>query len=279
MEMNLQQMQYNFLHYVKINLSDGTYRCYKNHLDYTIKYFNENKILYSNQINLDVLSNFINYQKERCVKNSTINKRLKPLKLMYRFNNILNNEIFLQKKLKEDKKTFPILSKYEMQKLNIYLSNSKLSFRNQLLIQLLIDTGVRLNEVLNIKVKNINFDTSSIYLDITKTKENRYVYFTKNTLTLLTRYILENNLTKNDKLFNLTSSGVLSLFYRIKKTLNFTEFHPHMLRHGLATNLNKKGMSVFEIQLIMGHTNVATTQRYIHLDQDDIYYKYCQLMN
>ena len=45
MEMNLQQMQYNFLHYVKINLSDGTYRCYKNHLDYTIKYFNENKIL------------------------------------------------------------------------------------------------------------------------------------------------------------------------------------------------------------------------------------------
>ncbi len=279
MEMNLQQMQYNFLHYVKINLSDGTYRCYKNHLDYTIKYFNENKILYSNQINLDVLSNFIKYQKNRCVKNSTINKRLKPLKLMYRFNNILNNEIFLQKKLKEDKKNFPVLSKNEMEKLNNYLLSNKLAFRNVLLIRLLIDTGIRLNELLNIKVKNINFDTSSIYLDITKTKESRYVYFTKKTLKLLVEYILKNKLTKEDKLFCLTSSGVLSLFYRIKKTLNFIEFHPHMLRHGLATNLNKKGMSVFEIQLIMGHTNVATTQRYIHLDQDDIYNKYCQLMN
>ena len=52
-----------------------------------------------------------------------------------------------------------------------------------------------------------------------------------------------------------------------------------MLRHGLATKLNNKGMSVFAIQKIMGHTNVATTQRYIHLDQDDIYSKYCQLMN
>lgn len=277
--MKLQEMQYNFLNYVKINLSDGTYRCYKNHLDYTIKYFNDNDTFDSEKINLDVLSNFINYQKNRCVKNSTINKRLKPLKLMYRFNNILDNEIFLQKKLKEDKKTFPILSKNEMEKLNHYLLSNKLTFRNVLLIRLLIDTGVRLNEVLNIKVKNINFDTSSIYLDITKTKESRYVYFTKKTLKLLVEYILKNKLTKEDKLFKLTSSGVLSLFYRIKKTLNFTEFHPHMLRHGLATNLNKKGMSVFEIQLIMGHTNVATTQRYIHLDQDDIYNKYCQLMN
>lgn len=277
--MKLQEMQYNFLNYVKINLSNGTYNCYKNHLDYTIKYFNVNKIFDSDQINLDVLSNFINYQKERCVKNSTINKRLKPLKLMYRFNNILDNEIFLQKKLKEDKKTFPVLSKNEMEKLNNYLLSNKLAFRNLLLIRLLIDTGVRLNEVLNIKVKNINFDNSSIYLDITKTKESRYVYFTKNTLKLLVEYILKNKLTKEDKLFKLTSSGVLSLFYRIKKTLNFAEFHPHMLRHSLATTLNNKGMSVFEIQQIMGHTNVATTQRYIHLDQDDIYNKYCQLMN
>ena len=277
--MNLQKMQYNFLNYVKINLSKGTYCCYKNHLDYSIKYFNDNDIFDSEEINLDVLSNFINYQKNRCVKNSTINKRLKPLKLMYRFNNILDNEIFLQKKLKEDKKTFPVLSKNEMEKLNNYLLSNKLAFRNVLLIRLLIDTGVRLNEVLNIKVKNINFDTSSIYLDITKTKQSRYVYFTKNTLKLLVEYILKNKLTKENKLFCLTSSGVLSMFYRIKKTLNFIEFHPHMLRHGLATNLNKKGMSVFEIQLIMGHTNVATTQRYIHLDQDDIYNKYCQLMN
>ncbi len=277
--MNLQKMQYNFLNYVKINLAKGTYCCYKNHLDYSIKYFNDNDIFDSEEINLDVLSNFINYQKNRCVKNSTINKRLKPLKLMYRFNNILDNEIFLQKKLKEDKKTFPVLSKNEMEKLNNYLLSNKLAFRNVLLIRLLIDTGVRLNEVLNIKVKNINFDTSSIYLDITKTKQSRYVYFTKNTLKLLVEYILKNKLTKENKLFCLTSSGVLSMFYRIKKTLNFIEFHPHMLRHGLATNLNKKGMSVFEIQLIMGHTNVATTQRYIHLDQDDIYNKYCQLMN
>ncbi|CDC68716.1 phage integrase family protein [Staphylococcus sp. CAG:324] len=277
--MKLENMKNYFLEYVKINLSNGTYLCYKSHLDFTIKYFNERYILDSNEINFNVLSNFIEYQKIRGVKNSTINKRLKPLKLMYRFNNILDNEIFLQKKLKEDKKTFPILSKCEMQKLNIYLSSNKLSFKNQLLIKLLIDTGVRLNEILNIKVKNINFDNFTIYLDVTKTKKSRYVYFTNDTLKLLIKYIKKSNLTKNDKLFDLTSSGVLSLFYRIKNTLNFKEFHPHMLRHGLATNLNKKGMSVFEIQQIMGHENVATTNRYIHLDQDDICHKYLQLMN
>ena len=78
--------------------------------------------------------------------------------------------------------------------------------------------------------------------------------------------------------FNLTISGVESLFRRIKYRLNLNKFHPHMLRHTLATKLHKNGVSIMIVQKIMGHSNLATTQRYIHFDLDDMLKAYNSVM-
>ena len=142
---------------------------------------------------------------------------------------------------------------------------------------MLIDTGARISEILNIKISNINYSNNTIYLDVTKTHNSRYVPYTEATKVLLKKYIEENDF-KNNKLFDLSISGVESLFRRIKDRLNLNKFHPHMLRHTLATKLHKNGVSIMIVQKIMGHKNISTTERYIHFDLDDVLRAYNSVM-
>lgn len=273
--MLLEEMKRKYLNNVQITLSDGTYRCYKCHLDYICNWLFSKKVFDDSQINIDVMSKFILSQHYVGVKNSTINKRIKPFKLMFKFNNI-DNEIFNVAKLKEDKTTFTALSKFELNTLVVYLNRSKMKLQNRLLIFLLVDTGMRVNELLNIKVQNINFSNNTILLETTKNKISRFVPFTDATAVLLKEYLFTCSASIN--LFNLKYSTVRSLFVRIQKHLNFSKFHPHMLRHTLASKLHSNGVSVLIIKEIMGHTNVSTTERYIHFDLDDMLKSYNSVM-
>lgn len=276
--MNLEIMKQKYLEYVRINKSEGTYRCYSCHLNYILTYFKKNDKLEDGDLNTNTLTEYIIFEHENGVKNSTINKRIKPLKLMFRYNGILNEEVLNLKKLKEDKTTFNALTNGELIKVVNYLNSNALKLQNKLLIYLLIDTGIRVNELLNIKRININFLNRTIFLDVTKTHISRIVPFTDATAELLKEYIKKVTF-EDDKLFALTISGVESLFRRIKYKLGFNTFHPHMLRHSLATKLHKNGISVMIIKRIMGHSNVTTTERYIHFDLEDILVSYNKVMN
>lgn len=273
--MLLETMKLNYLNNVKVNLSDGTFRCYKCHLDYIINWLNTRNIHSSLDINSNILESFILDQHHNNIKNSTINKRIKPFKLMFRFNKV-DNEILATQKLKEDKSTFSALTNFELSILVDYLNNANLKLQNRLLIFLLIDTGVRVNELLNIKVKNINFFNNTILLETTKTKMNRIVPFTNATSIILKEYLVNHH---QEMLFTIKYSAVSSLFDRIKNILGLTKFHPHMLRHTLASKLHKNGVSVIMIKEIMGHTNVTTTERYIHFDIEDLLSCYNQAIN
>lgn len=272
--MKLQEMQNSFFDYAKITFAEGTFKFYKSHLNYIICYFNNNEIYDSEQINLSVINNFILYEKNKKVSNATINKRILVFKLMFKYFKI-ENEILTFKKLKEEKNTFSALTNEELNRLNNYLNSDLISIQNKLIIMLLIDTGVRLSEIVGIKVKNINFLNNTIYLDITKGKKCRIVPFTDSTAFLLKKYIKTIN---SERLFKLTTSGIGSLFCRIQKKLGFNKFHPHMLRHTLCSKLHNNGVSILIIQRIMGHSNVSTTQRYAHFDLDNILHAYHSVM-
>lgn len=274
--MFLETMKENYLENVKINLSKGSYEFYRNHSNYIINYFLENKIFDSDQINVDVVYEFIKNEKNKEVSNATINKRILTLKLMFK-NSKINCDFLNVKKLKESRNTFNVLSYSELERLNNYINSDNISLKNKLIVMLLIDTGIRRSEVVSIKVKNINFSNNTIYLDVTKSKRSRVVPFTNATSVLLKKYI--ESLENSDKLFNMTPSGVNSLFDRIQSKLGFNKLHPHMLRHTLSTKLHKNNVSLMIIQKVMGHQNVSTTQRYIHFDLDDVLTSYNNVMN
>lgn len=274
--MLLTDMKDLYLNYVFVTFSNGTHKCYSSHLNSLYKFLEKNNILYDYEITNKLLFKYIIEMRNNGVSNSTINKRFKPLKLMFEYCNIENNCLSALKMLKESQNHFNSLSSIELNKLVDYLNSSKLILKNKLIIFLLLETGIRINELLNIKIKNINFNNNSIYLEKTKTCKSRYVYFKEGTSYLLKQYL---NTICNDLLFNMNYSAVRSLFDRIKKQLDLNKFHPHMLRHTFASVLHKNGTSIFILMTLLGHENLKTTERYVHYDNDFIHHTFMNNMN
>ena len=275
--MNLEIMKQKYLEYVKISRAKGTYKCYNSNLISLFKFFKNNQIFESEQITNSILIDFVIFSHKRNNTNRSINLRMQILKNMFRYNDIDNLSVMNFKKLKEDRNTFGFLSVAELNKLLDYLEGSKVKLKNKLLILLLIDTGTRITEALSIKIKNINFSNNTIYLEKTKNHKFRYVPFTEKLSQLLVDYI--SKIKNREYLFDLTYDGVKSCFFRIGKKLGFNEFHPHMLRHSLASLLHRNGASVMIIQRILGHSSVAITERYIHFDMDQVLNVYEKTMH
>ncbi len=270
--MLLENMKNTYLEFVNINLAKRTFDCYISHLNFMFNYFQENSIIHACDINKKTLCKFVCDSHLRNNSNRTINLRIQILKNMFKENNVENADLFDIKKLREEKNTFGALSNKELNSILDYIQSDVLKEKNKLMLFVLIDTGIRINELLNIKIKNINFSNNTILLTNTKSHQPRKVIFSDYVGAMMQDYILNNQL--NDNLFEMTYSGVIAVFNRIEKKLNLNNFHPHMLRHTFASRLHKNGATVFEIKNLLGHSSVAITERYIHFDLDDLIDKF-----
>lgn len=219
------------------------------------------------------------------VSNATLNKVVMTLKTVVKYSTGIKIEFA---KLKERKKIILTISKTTYSKIfNHYKKHMKdrNSFRNYLYLKLMLDTGLRLSEMISIKVKNIDWDTKSIHIVVTKTDVDRYVCFTDSTKELLHKFIVTHKI--NDYLFydfktnnKLTTSSVESFIYRIKKKLSIEEnITPHKWRHTFATAFLRQGGDLETLRLLLGHSNLKTTQKYLHLSKNDIISKYMETMN
>ncbi len=142
----------------------------------------------------------------------------------------------------------------------------KADFETELMIRIMFETGMRINEITNLKIAN--FSGRQIRF-IGKGNKPREVYIKPATLEMLKIY-LENHQIR-DFLWGKTLNGDPPTTHTIRKKLKqafiaagFANFYPHALRHSFATNLQKNGASVAEIKEMMGHASVATTEKYLH---------------
>lgn len=174
--------------------------------------------------------------------------------------------------MREEYKTYDKIDEKDLKKIMNYMYKLEYDLVNltyKLVIMLLFDTGVRINELLNIKRENVNIDNQSILLTITKTGKSRYCYFTEFSKILLAEYLkhyiehgyLLHNYNTNRKL---TYRSVRCLMERIKKECNIKKLHPHMFRHTFATLLINNGANVYDVMRLLGHTSVRTTEIYLH---------------
>ena len=215
-------------------------------------------------------------------KNATINKFMDLLKQIMKVNVELEyipySPIANIKKLKEEINEIQIIKNDTIENILKYiesLSDNFINCRNRLIIYLMNDTGVRINELVNIEIKNINIENNSVYLSYTKTHEPRLVFLQETTIKALKSYLKWHN---GNKYLLLSTNGVKvnrdSLYHfleQIKKELNITQsITPHKWRHTFATNLVKNNVNLNTIMRVMGHTQYATTKRYLHQEQDEI---------
>lgn len=261
-----------------INNSPETIKYYKKRIGYFIDFINDIDI---NSLNIDYYNNYVLYLKSKTnykgelLSSATIKTTLNATKIFLKYaydNNYMCDPVFKDiRPYKQIKKSIIVLSNEEI---NILLSSQNeftiIGLRNLLAISLMLDAGLRVSEVVNLNVEDINKNLGVIKV-FGKGSKERLVPLTDSIVKYYDKYIfLTSNF--NDALFKdfttgerLTTSGISQILRRIKKQIGFKKLHPHYLRHTFATLFLVNGGDPVHLQLILGHTTLYMTEQYLHL--------------
>jgi site-specific recombinase XerD len=269
---------------IELRCSQGTAEYYNSYLRYIGEGLGK---LYCSDIGSDEIRGYIANRKAMNpdVSKATLNKHIAAIKTVIKF--AIGKKIEYQK-MRERKKIISTVPKEVYNKIFMYyekdLSN-KHKYRNYLYFKILLDTGLRLSEATNITIDDLLLDESLIHVKKTKTDVDRYVVITKGTKDLLIKYIIIHNIKnyiftdfENDQ--PLTTSAIESLVTRLKSKLNIkTRITPHSWRHTFATNFTRANGNMEALRMIMGHANLKTTQKYLHMTKEDIKVEYNKFIN
>ena len=150
------------------------------------------------------------------------------------------------------------------------------NIRDLSLIELLISTGMRVGELVNLNISNLNFEDRSCIV-LGKGNKEREVYFDAKTKLHLKEYISKRNDT-NDALFvslrephqRLSISRIELIVRNLGVNTNINKVHPHKFRRTLATMAIDKGMPVEQVQKLLGHVKIETTMHYAMVNQSNV---------
>ena len=249
--------------------------------------FNEYLKLKSKKINTieykDILD-FINYLKEEH-KSTSINRTLSCLRSYYNYlirNNKINNNPFnLVHSMKKEKK-LPNYFKYnEYEELvNSIDVSSDLGIRNKCIFEVLLCTGCRVSELVNITLNNVDINNREIKV-MGKGNKERITYLGSYAIDSLRDYLnVRSNLLKNkisDYLFlnhlgnKLTTRGIKDIIDKILlKSSTKLKITPHAFRHSFATMLLNEGCDLKSVQELLGHVSLSTTSIYTHISNEEL---------
>ncbi len=235
------------------------------------KYSNQTIKLYSNIIKKFLESN--NSPKEFLRSNQDKSRsyvRSVYFSLRFYYKYVLNKSFEEEIPLIKEKLKLPIvLSKEEIN--NMIMSTKNLKHR--LILMFLYYSGLRLNEVINIKWNDIDFDRKIIHLKKSKGEKERIIFLHKKLKQILEMYGKEKEglILKSDRNKKYNNRTIQKIVKNASKKAKINKkVNPHVLRHSFATHLLEAGADIRYIQQLLGHKNLQTTQIYTHVANKDI---------
>jgi site-specific recombinase XerD len=205
------------------------------------------------------------------INSTTIQKYYRALSALFNWSvseGILETNCLVKIKVpRAEKKVVKSLSSTEVNQLILHFGDSFDGVRNKAIILVLVDCGLRLGELLNLKLFDVNMEQQLIKAD-GKTGE-RVVRFGDTTKKALRKYIKRRNKVNgtNDSLWltekgaTLKDSSVETMFIKLSKRTGI-RVHPHLLRHTFATMWLRNGGDSLMLQRLLGHTTLMMTNRY-----------------
>ena len=249
-----------------------------------LKHKNYKNILYK-----DVLD-FINYLNDNH-ESTSINRCLSSLRSFYNYliskNIIKDNPFKLVRGMKIPKK-LPNYFKYNeyVELINSIDTSTILGIRNKCIFEVLLCTGCRVNELVNITLNNIDINSREIKV-LGKGNKERIVYLGSYAIDSIKEYLrvrneLLNNKTSNYLFLNhlgnkLTTRGIREIIDKIilKSSTNL-KLTPHTFRHSFATMLLNEGCDLKSVQELLGHVSLSTTSIYTHISKEELKRVYLQ---
>ena len=181
---------------------------------------------------------------------------------------IENNPLVRVDKPKPSKRLLPSVTEQDVEILISRVDN----LRDKCIISLLADSGMRLNELANIKACDIDWSTLTITI-IGKGNKQRRAPFTERTAKLLTNYISDSNTESN--IWGMRRYGIQTMLKRLQASTGI-KCNPHSFRRGMACSLHRKGLSTLDIMHLGGWEDLDMVLKYtrsITFDDCLVHYK------
>lgn len=266
------------------SLSENTVKNYfRDLIDYFI-YLKQNDLSPTKSIEPKYIRKMLSFLIGKGFSKISISRKISAIKsyitFLEKFNYSKNNYSELISIPKKSKSLPKVMTKKEVSQLIKHVEmNTKKNLRDDALIELLYSTGLRVSEVANLKLKDINLEKSEIKI-LGKGNKERIVIFNNKSKEKIISYL------KNDKRYISIKTEALfqnkfkealstrSIQRILKKYLNFSginsKYSTHTLRHTFATHLLEGGADIKVIQQLMGHSSPETTKIYTHVSSSTL---------
>lgn len=272
----------NYISYItsKKGASVNTELSYRRDLKKFVQFAGDRGMTDVTDIDEDCLKDYIDSLSQNGLSASTISRNIASIKTFYHYltrMGIVPEDLSVSLKApKVEKKAPEILSD---EQINALLSapsgDSPKEIRDKAMLELLYATGIRVSELINLKINDLNMQMSVILCR--SSRNDRIVPFGREARKALSRYLMETRdqlLTEGDSeiLFVNMSGDPMSRqgFWKLikayaKKAGVKGDITPHTLRHSFAAHLVKNGADLHSVQEMLGHSDISTTQMYARL--------------
>ena len=270
---------------VQRNYSDYTILNYRKDLEEYVEFLNESKYKYDD-MDYKKCINYLLYLDKKNLKKNSVSRRLSSLRTFYKYlvltNNTSSNPFLLVSSPKKEKR-IPKFINYQGIEEIFNIPNIKTSEgqRERVILEILYGSGVRVSELVNIKIKDIDFDNKTILI-FGKGSKERIVSFGEPALDAINIYIKEGRkelLDKKESEYLIVGKEKESLTTRrieqivnklIEKTSIKMNITPHMFRHTFATHLLDQGCDLIAVQELLGHESLSSTEIYTHISNEHL---------
>ena len=239
------------------------------------------------KIRKTIPQNYVSYLSRMNLKASTIHRKMSSLNSFYNYclaEGLVKENFFLDVEIPKMPKRVPKDIKNEeiIMMLEACDMNNKLGYRNYCILSCLYACGIRVSELCNMQIKDIDFNERIIRIHGKGSKE-REVFITNTLRDHLKHYIstfrielLYNSKDLDNRYVFLNKNGTTLSRIGVRKILEKMvidageHFHisPHMIRHSFATDLLNNGFDIRSVQELLGHESLSTTQIYISVDYE-----------
>ncbi len=262
--------------YIEKGLSQNTVKAYEADISAFINWIKENTKLKLKDIKEENINKYISYLFELNLKSSSVNRKISSIKSLYMFlvkKNILKNSPVNEIISPKQEKYLPFsMSEDEVDKLlNSPKLSNKIEKRDKAMIEMLYATGMRISELVNLKITDV--DTQRCVVKVLgKGSKERLIPFGEAALESLNAYLSDREESSSKEIFlsnRRTKISRIAFWHRIKLYLSRenlkNSISPHTLRHAFATHLLNRGADLRSVQLLLGHSDLSTTQIYTHI--------------
>ena len=274
-----------FLNYIRNkNYSLNTIISYINDL----YYFHEFVKMDFDKVKYDDIRDYLEYLNLKKEKSTSVSRKISSLKSFYKFlykNDYMDKKDYPLVKVtypKKEKKLPKFLYYNDLLEIINESSKDKDGIRDRLIIEMLYATGVRVSELVNIKLNDIDFNNKRIIV-CGKGNKERIVYYGDYAEEVLNKYLKTHVRKNNNYLFlnskgeQITDGGIRYIIDNIMKKLSIkTHVTPHVLRHTFATDMLNNGCDIKVVQELLGHSSLKATEIYTHVTNEhlkEVYYK------